>query len=137
MSSRPITLIIAAALEALIGLVAAVGGLYSLYTAIVGEATDVASSAIPLTVIGLGVGGLLIFVARGLLQLREWSRTPVVVTQLFLAVVAYYMFTSEQYVIGGIMFGTAVITAAAVLAPPTTAALYPDETPPGRTGRRK
>ncbi|MEU3305517.1 hypothetical protein ACWGSK_05360 [Nocardiopsis sp. NPDC055551] len=136
MSSRPITLIIAAALEALIGLVAAVGGLYSLYTAIAGEATDVTSSAIPLTVIGLGVGGLLIFVARGLLRLREWSRTPVVVTQLFLAVVAYYMFTGEQYVIGGVMLGTAVIAAAAVLAPPTTAALYPDQTPPGRTGRK-
>ncbi|SIO88201.1 hypothetical protein [Nocardiopsis sp. JB363] len=129
MSSRPITLIIAAALEALIGLVAAVGGLYSLYTVIAGRATDVVSSAIPLTVIGLGVGALLIFVARGLLRLREWARTPVVVTQLFLAVVSYYMFTGEQYVLGGALLGTAVITAAAVLAPTTTAALYPDETP--------
>ncbi|WP_017604683.1 hypothetical protein [Nocardiopsis alkaliphila] len=127
MSSRPITLIVAAALEALIGLAAAAGGLFSLYTAITGQATDVVSSAIPLTVIGAGVGALLIFVARGLWQLREWARTPVVVTQLFMAVVSYYMFTSEQYVVGSIMLGTAVVAAAAVLAPPTTAVLFPDE----------
>ncbi|MET9794947.1 hypothetical protein [Nocardiopsis alba] len=133
MSSRPITIIVAAALEALIGLVAALAGLYSLYTAFTGQASDVASSAIPLTVIGVGVGVLLIHVARGLLQLREWARTPVVVTQLFMAVVSYYMFTSDQYVIGAVMLGTAIVAAAAVLAPPTTAALFPDES----SGRRQ
>ena len=127
MSSRPITIVIAAALEALIGLAAAVGGLYSLYTAITGQATDVVSSAIPLTVIGVGVGALLIFIARGLWHLREWARTPVVVTQLFMAVVSYYMFTSDQYGAASVMLGTAIIAAAAVLAPPTTAALFPDE----------
>ncbi|MBR8740705.1 hypothetical protein [Nocardiopsis sp. MG754419] len=132
MSSRPLTLIVAAALEALIGLAAAAGGLYSLYTVIIGQATDVASSALPLTVIGVGVGALLIFVARGLLQLSEWARTPVVVTQLFMAVVSYYMFTGEQYVAGAVMLGTAVVATAAVLAPPTTAALFSDDSTRGR-----
>lgn len=131
MSSRPVTIVIAAALEALIGLVAAVAGIYSLYTAITGQATDPVSSAIPLTVIGVGVGALLVFVAHGLWQLRDWARTPVVVTQLFMAVVAYYMFTGGQYVIGSVMIGTAVVAAAAVLAPPTTAALFTD------TGKRR
>lgn len=126
MSSRPITIVIAAALEALIGLVAAIAGIYSLYTAITGQATDPVSSAVPLTVIGVGVGALLVFVARGLWQLRDWARTPVVVTQLFMAVVAYYMFAGEQYVIGTVMIGTAVIAGAAVLAPPTTAVLFSD-----------
>ncbi|GAA1469117.1 hypothetical protein NE857_27715 [Nocardiopsis exhalans] len=124
MSSRPITIVIAAALEALIGLVAAIAGIYSLYTAITGQATDPVSSAIPLAVIGVGVGALLVFVAHGLWQLRDWARTPVVVTQLFMAVIAYYMFTGGQFVIGSVMIGTAVIAAAAVLAPPTTAVLF-------------
>ncbi len=80
MSSRPFTIVIAAVLEALIGLVAAVAGIYSLYTAITGRATDPVSSALPLTVIGVGVGVLLVFVAYGLWNLRDWARTPVVVT---------------------------------------------------------
>ncbi|ASU60082.1 MULTISPECIES: hypothetical protein [Nocardiopsis] len=126
MSSRPVTIVIAAALEALIGLAAAASGVYSLFTAITGQASDL-TSAIPLTALGLGAGALLVFVARGLWQLRDWARTPVFVTQLFLAVVAYYMFTSEQYALAAVLAVVAVCASAAVLSPPTTAALFPDE----------
>ncbi|GAB2493834.1 hypothetical protein [Nocardiopsis aegyptia] len=126
MSSRPVTIVIAAALEALIGLAAGVGGLYSFVTAVSGDAADV-TSAIPLAVLGLGVGALLVHVARALWQMRDWARTPVFVTQIFLAVVAYYMFTSEQYVLGAVLAVVAVAASAAVLSPPTTAALFPDE----------
>lgn len=125
MSSRPVTIVVAAALEALIGLAAAVGGLYSFFTAVTGRAADI-TNAIPLAALGLGVGALLVFVARGLWQLRDWARTPVFLTQLFLAVVSYYMFTSEQYVLGAVLLGVAVCASAAVLSPPTTAALFPD-----------
>jgi hypothetical protein len=125
-SSRPVTIVIAAALEALIGLAAAASGVYSLFTAITGRASDL-TSAIPLTALGLGAGALLVFVARGLWQLRDWARTPVFVTQLFLAVVAYYMFTSEQYAFAAVLAAVAVCASAAVLSPPTTAALFPDE----------
>jgi predicted branched-subunit amino acid permease len=125
-SSRPVTIVIAAALEALIGLAAAASGVYSLFTAITGQASDL-TSAIPLTALGLGAGALLVFVARGLWQLRDWARTPVFVTQLFLAVVAYYMFTSEQYALAAVLAVVAVCASAAVLSPPTTAALFPDE----------
>ncbi|MFC9088382.1 hypothetical protein [Nocardiopsis dassonvillei] len=126
MSSRPVTIVIAAALEALIGLAAAASGVYSLFTAITGQASDL-TSAIPLTALGLGAGALLVFVARGLWQLRDWARTPVFVTQLFLAVVAYYMFTSEQYAFAAVLAVVAVCASAAALSPPTTAALFPDE----------
>ncbi|WDZ89782.1 hypothetical protein [Nocardiopsis sp. HUAS JQ3] len=126
MSSRPVTIVIAAALEALIGLAAAVSGVYSLFTAITGQASDL-TSAIPLTALGLGAGALLVFVARGLWQLRDWARTPVFVTQLFLAVVAYYMFTSEQYALAAVLAVVAMCASAAVLSPPTTAALFPEE----------
>ncbi|MEE2038745.1 hypothetical protein Q8791_16090 [Nocardiopsis sp. CT-R113] len=126
MSSRPVTVVVAAALEALIGLAAAAGGLYSLATAVTGRAGDL-TNAIPLAALGLGVGALLVFVARGLWQLREWARTPVFVTQLFLAVVSYYMFTSEQYALGAVLLGVAVCASAAVLSPPTTAVLFPED----------
>lgn len=126
MSSRPVTIVVAAALEALVGLAAALGGLYSFFTAVTGRAFDL-TNAIPLTVLGLGVGALLVYVAHGLWRLRDWARTPVFVTQLFLGVVAYYMFTSGQYVWGTVLAAVAVCAAAAVLAPPTTAALFPDE----------
>ncbi|KOX22309.1 membrane protein [Nocardiopsis sp. NRRL B-16309] len=113
-------------MEALIGLAAGAGGLYSLVSAVSGNAADV-TSAIPLAVLGLGVGALLVYVARGLWQMRDWARTPVFVTQIFLGVVAYYMFTSGQYVLGAVMAAVAVAAAAAVLSPPTTAALFPHD----------
>ncbi|WP_159940686.1 MULTISPECIES: hypothetical protein [unclassified Nocardiopsis] len=126
MPSRPITIVIAAALEALVGLAAAVGGLYSLFNTVTGRASEL-TSALSLTALGLGVGALLVFVARGLWQLRDWARTPVFVTQIFLAVVAYYMFTSGQYLYGAVLLVVAVCASAAVLSPPTTAALFPEE----------
>lgn len=124
MSSRPFTIVIAAALQALIGLAAVLGGLYSLYSAVTGQVNDV-MSAIPLTAAGLGVGALLVFVARGLWQLNDWARTPVFLTQLFLAVIAYYMFTGEQYAAAALLGAVAVAAGTAVLSPPTTTALFP------------
>ena len=135
MSLRPFTIVIAAAIQALIGLAAAAGGLYSIYATITGQVSAV-TSAIPLAVFGLGVGALLIFVARGLWQLKDWARTPVFVTQLFLAVISYYMFTGDQYLFGAVLLGVALIAGAAVLSPPTTAVLFPDETLQPR-GKRK
>ncbi|WP_304451635.1 hypothetical protein [Nocardiopsis sp. YSL2] len=126
MSSRPVTIVIAAALEALIGLAAGAGGLYSFVIAVSGRAADL-TSALPLAVLGLGVGALLVYVARGLWQMRDWARTPVFVTQIFLGVVAYYMFTSGQYALGAVLAVVAVGAAAAVLSPPTTAALFPHD----------
>ncbi len=43
-----------------------------------------------------------------------------------MAVVAYYMYTGEQYAICAVMLAVAVAAAAAVLAPPTTAVLFSD-----------
>ena len=125
-SSRPFTIVAAAALEALIGLAAGIGGLYSMFTVVTGRTGEL-DSALPLTAIGLGAAALLIFVARGLWMLKEWARTPVFITQIFLGVVAYYMFTSGQYLICGVLAVVAVAAAAAVLSPPTTAALFPGE----------
>lgn len=124
MSSRPFTILIAAALQALTGLAAVLGGFYSLYSAVTGQVTDV-TSAIPLAAAGVGLGALLVFVARGLWQLNDWARTPVFLTQLFLAVIAYYMFTGEQYAVAALLGAVAVAAGAAVLSPPSTAVLFP------------
>ncbi|CAL9546247.1 hypothetical protein SUDANB121_04360 [Nocardiopsis dassonvillei] len=132
-SHRPFTVVVAAALEALVGAAAGIGGLYSMFTVVTGRTGEL-DSALPLTVIGLGVAALLVFVAQGLWRLRDWARTPVFVTQLFLGVVAYYMFTSGQYLIGGVLVAVAVTASAAVLSPPTTAALFPDD-PGEKKGR--
>lgn len=135
MSSRPFTIAVAAAFEALIGLAAVGGGLYSLYTVVTGQVTEV-TSAIPLAALGLGVGALLLFVARGLWELKDWARTPVFLTQIFLAVISYYMFTGGQYLFGAVLLGVALIASAAVLSPWTTGVLFPDETPRSRGGRK-
>ncbi|WP_028648490.1 hypothetical protein [Nocardiopsis sp. CNT312] len=124
MSTRPFTVVVAAVLEALVGAAAAVGGLYSLFAAFSGRAASL-TSALPLALLGVGVGALLVYVSVGLWRLREWARTPVVVTALFLTVVSYYMFTSGQHAIGGTMLTVALGAGGAVLAPPTTAALFP------------
>lgn len=128
MSSRPFTIVIAAALQALIGLAVGLGGLYSLYSTVIGQVNDV-MSAIPLAAAGLGAGALLVFVAHGLWQLNDWARTPVFLTQLFLAVTAYYMFTGEQYAAAVLLGAVAVAAGAAVLSPPTTAVLFPAHEP--------
>src|SRR5699024_1334643 len=67
---------------------------------------------------------------------RGLAPTPVFVTQLFLAVISYYMFTGDQYFFGAVLLFAALIAGAAVLSPLTTAVLFPEETPPTR-GKRK
>nr|WP_221442329.1 hypothetical protein [Nocardiopsis algeriensis] len=113
-------------MEALVGLAAGAGALYIAFRAVTGHFSDL-DFAIPLIALGAGVCALLLFVAKGLWQLKDWARTPVFVTQIFLGVVAYYMFTSEQYALGALLAGVAAAASAAVLSPPTTAALFPGE----------
>ncbi|TDQ53562.1 hypothetical protein [Actinorugispora endophytica] len=126
MSRRPITLVLAAALEALLALVLLVLGGFVLLNTLLGNATDV-TYALPLAVFAFGGGAVLGYVAWGLFDLREWARTPVVLTQIFALVVAYYLWTSEQYGLSVGLGGFALVTAALVLAPATTATLFPAE----------
>ncbi|MBB4929947.1 putative MFS family arabinose efflux permease [Lipingzhangella halophila] len=132
MSTRPITIVLAAAVEAVVALALVAGGLYVLSNTLLGNAAD-ASAAIPLAVLAFGAAGAAGYVAWGLFALREWARTPVLLTQIFVLVIAYYMGTSEQYAIAAALAVAAVAGAACVLAPSTSATLFPDE--PGSRGR--
>ncbi|PSK97429.1 hypothetical protein CLV63_108149 [Murinocardiopsis flavida] len=125
MPRRPTTITAAAALEALVGLVLLGEACYILVNTVLGRATDL-TFAIPLIVFAFAGAGVIGYVAWGLYTLHDWARTPVVLTQIFALVIAYYLLTSAQYALSA---GVAVVAAAAlvlVLLPPSTAALYPD-----------
>ncbi len=123
MSTRPITIVLAAAVEGMVALALTVGGLYAVVNTLLGNAADI-TVALPLAVLAFGAAAATGYAAWGLFALRDWARTPVLLTQIFLLVVAYYLGTSEQYALAA---GTAVVAlagAGAVLAPPTTATLF-------------
>jgi chromate transport protein ChrA len=55
------------------------------------------SSGIAITIIGVCVAALLGLVALGLRRASRWSRTPAVLTQLFVAIVAIYLLQARRY----------------------------------------
>jgi len=101
-------------------------GGYVLVNTLLGNATDV-NFALPLAVFAFGGSAALCYVAWGLFHLKEWARTPIVLTQLFALVIAYYLWTSEQPRMSLGLGAFALLTLALVLAPPTTATLFPAE----------
>ncbi|MEV0585802.1 hypothetical protein [Nonomuraea sp. NPDC050310] len=120
---RPVSLVVAAVVVALEGLVAlALGGVLAVRT-MLGEAEAV-TTALAEAVFGLGIGAGLIWVAwGGLLRAERWGRAPGVLTQIFLIPVGITVWT-EQPTIGAPIVALAVAGLVALLAPPTTQALY-------------
>lgn len=99
MSGRPLTLTVAAVIEAAEGLAALGFGLFAGWETVVGEQVD-PPSAIGVTVLALlGAAGML-FVARGLLLRLRWSRSPAVVTQILALPIAWSLIQSGQYAFG-------------------------------------
>src|SRR5215472_9577083 len=88
------------------------------------------SSGIALTVIGVAVAAALALVAMGLARARRWSRTPALLTQLFLGIVGIYLLQSRRLDWGVVSVVLAAAGFAAVLAPPSLRALV------GREGAR-
>jgi hypothetical protein len=54
-------------------------------------------SGIAITVIGVGVAFALALVARGLRSGQRWTRTPALLTQLFVGIVGIYLTQSARY----------------------------------------
>src|SRR4029077_3439521 len=54
-------------------------------------------SGIALTLIGLATAAALAAVARGLARVGRWSRTPALLTQLFVGIVGIYLVQSDRY----------------------------------------
>lgn len=131
MVTRPLTLVIAAAVLAVQGVVALLLGGYVAVETVIGAPDDIASS---LFVAGFGllVGAGLLWVAWGALRGERWSRSPGVVAQIFALPVVYTTLQSGQYGIAVPLAGTVLIALVALLAPPTAKALYGEDA--GRPG---
>jgi hypothetical protein len=125
-STRPITLSTAAAVEALEGVAVLAAGLYVGVEAIVGSPNDLAS-AIVLAVMAVGAGAGIAAVGRALWRARRWGRAPALLTQIFVLITAISMIQSRRQILGGVLIAVAAACAAALLSPPTTRALEEED----------
>jgi hypothetical protein len=104
------------------------------------------NSGIALTIIGVLTAAALAWVAAGVARARPWSRTPALLTQLFVGIVSIYLMQAPRYewgIPGLILAAAGFVT---LLAPPSIRALSrgrsePPASPPsavggpGRSGR--
>ncbi|MFI7443774.1 hypothetical protein [Nonomuraea indica] len=127
MSKRPPSLVAAALVVALEGLVALGLGGYGLLETLRGAAGDL-TAGLAAGAFGLLVGTGLLWVAwGGLLKVERWGRAPGVLTQILLIPVAVTLIQSQQALPGGTLLVMAVVGLAALLAPPTTRALVGED----------
>jgi hypothetical protein len=83
------------------------------------------ASGVAITIIGLATAIVLALVARGLRRGRTWSRTPAVLTQVFIGIVAVYLLQSGRLDWGVPAIVLAVGGLAALLAPASINLLTP------------
>ena len=119
---RPLTITVAAIIEALeAGLVLVAAVLAGVDTG-QGQSYQL-SSGIAITVIGVATAGGLALVAAGLRRARRWTRTPALLTQLFVGVVGSYLLQGGRYGWGIPAAVLAVTGAVLLLSPPSTRVL--------------
>ena len=113
---------------AIVQVIEAAGVLFAAILAAIETASGDAyqtASGVAITLIGAGMAILLAVVARGLRRARRWTRTPAVLTQLFLGIVAVYLLQSGRLDWGIPAIVLAVAGIAALLAPASLALLTP------------
>ncbi|MEV4018737.1 hypothetical protein AB0J35_50415 [Nonomuraea angiospora] len=126
MNRRPVTLVIAAAIVALEGLVALGLGIYVAVETLVSTPGNL-TTAIAESAFGVLVGAGLLWVAwGGLFKMERWGRSPGVLTQIFMVPISVTLIQSGQPQLGIPLIVIAVAGLATLLAPPTTHALYGD-----------
>ncbi|MFC4061411.1 hypothetical protein ACFOWE_24180 [Planomonospora corallina] len=128
MPNRPPTLTVAAVVAALEGLTALLLGGYVGVETVIGQPDDVLSSVF-VAGFGLLVGAILLRVAWGLLRAEKWTRSPGVLTQIFMIPVVVTLFQSGQPVFGAVLAAAVVTGLVSLLSPPTTRVLYGDTKP--------
>jgi hypothetical protein len=94
------------------------------------------SSGVALTVIGLAAAIGLGYVALGVLRVRSWSRTPALLTQLFVAIVSLYLLQAHRYSWGAPGLLLAAAGFGTLLVPRSIRALagLPSKPPASRNG---
>ncbi|TDD19865.1 hypothetical protein [Nonomuraea diastatica] len=126
MNGRPLTLLIAAVVVALEGLVALGLGVLVAVQTLTG-APDNVTTALAESGFALLVAAGLLWVAWGGLFKRErWGRSPAVLTQIFMLLIAVTLIQSDQPQLGIPLIVVAVTGLVTLLAPSTTHALYGD-----------
>ncbi|ACY99225.1 hypothetical protein Tcur_3692 [Thermomonospora curvata DSM 43183] len=126
---RPFTVTAAAALEGAEGVAALGFGAFVAWETLVGEPMDVVT-AWAVTGMALLGGCCMLAVARGLLAAERWSRSPLVLTQLFALPVSWSLLQSEQYRYGVPLMAAAVLALVLVLSGPSTRFLLAEEEEP-------
>ncbi len=94
--ARPRTVTIAALLTAIVALLLLVYGVYLVIAGISGQPVlrgRAELAGVLFAVFGLGVA----WVARGLLRLEQWSRTPALLTHLLVMAASYWQFQGHLY----------------------------------------
>jgi hypothetical protein len=125
-STRPITLSAAAAIEAVEGAAVLAVGLFVGIEAIIGSPNDLASAVVlALMAVAAGIG--IIAVGRGLWQTRRWARAPALLTQIFAVIAAISMIQSRRQAVGVVLIALALAGAATLLSPSSTRALDAEE----------
>ncbi|WP_106399658.1 hypothetical protein [Actinocorallia populi] len=119
----PFTLLLAAALEGLVGLIAVGGGLFTAVETVVGDPRNT-TTALAVAAMAIGGGALILKVAHGLYGAASWSRSPAVLTQLFLLPVAVTLVQSDRPQLGYPLVVLAVCALVALFSRPTGLALY-------------
>lgn len=126
--SPPITLRCAAAVEAVQALMVLAASIFAVVGTAAGRSYQLASG-VALSLIGIGCAVVLGLVAVGLARARRWSRTPALLTQLFVGIVGIYLVQGHRLDWGVPSVALAVAGLAALLAPPSLRALTGPERP--------
>ncbi|MEU4577055.1 hypothetical protein ACBI99_03675 [Nonomuraea sp. ATR24] len=127
MSKRPWSLVAAALVVALEGLIALGLGVYVGVETVSGTPANL-TAALAEAAFGLLIGAGLLWVAwGGLLAAERWGRAPAVLAQIFLIPISVTLFDSGRPELGIPLLVVALIGLVGLLAPPTTRALYGDE----------
>jgi hypothetical protein len=122
-SRRPFTVLAAAAIQGIQGVVLAGVGVTFLVTTLLGRAADT-WAALGISGFAVVVGVVVCLVAWGLFRLRNWARTPVVLTQIFVFAYAWHEMSEPPVTLGLLLGIVGAGTLVLALAPATTAALY-------------
>jgi hypothetical protein len=122
MPHSPLTLRAAAAVQAIESVIVLAATVLAGVDAATGESYHV-NSGIALTVIGAAAAAALAWVALGVARARRWSRTPALLTQLFVGIVGIYLLQGHRLDWGVPSVVLAAAGFATLFAPPTMRAL--------------
>lgn len=134
MRERPSSLLGAAGAQAAEAVIVLVASVLSGVDTAAGQSYQV-GSGIALTIIGVATAGVLAWIAVGLARARRWTRTPAMLTQLFVGIVGIYLLQSHRYEWGIPCLVLAAGGFAALLAPPSLRALGSQAASPSQPPR--